>query len=628
MAEVAKPDYLSLVNKGGSGFNVSELVTSIVAAEIEPKRAIHKTKQEKTENAISGIALLNAQASSSKINFDTLASENFYSLTSSNSTGLSLKVTDETKISVGNRTISNVQTAQNMIFEFAGFTSLTETFSANLTLDFGEWTKADLSAAGNSYEAGKTYKITSDIIAPANNSDIAAIKTKSNYDGALATTIPAGTIVKFDDNAVNGTIGSSSLQNLDTYSFSALAGTTAIIDFSTETLTLNQIAARFDAVTGLSAKVIDTAGDGSAYSLVVSGTATGAKNGFRITGDERWLTPTAQEGHSKTNNFSQLSRNASFSLDGVIVSRTKNIISDVIDGVEVELKTDFSTSASISALRSESAVKNTVINVIGSMNAFKKELDALTYIDVEGDANGPLAMDPSVVSVKSRFKRLSVTPMTGFGSSSIYLSQLGIKTNSNGEYYLDEATFEKTYASNPEYFAALKDDNLSTNNLSIKANKSQFTKTDDGTYNITDPNGDGNYVIQKAGSTDAPISLLKVAYNGGSRFTTSKIPGLVIDSAVAAPSAFEIYFGSSFSKKVSNFMADISAISSSVSKAKETYTTTKVDIEERLQKLEVREKLITTQYTERFGNMEKSMSQFNSTKSLLENFVEAWKKQK
>ena len=37
-------------------------------------------------------------------------------------------------------------------------------------------------------------------------------------------------------------------------------------------------------------------------------------------------------------------------LDGVTVSRTKNIISDVIDGVEFELKSDFSTSASISAL--------------------------------------------------------------------------------------------------------------------------------------------------------------------------------------------------------------------------------------------------------------------------------------
>ena len=50
MVEVAKPDYLSLVNKSGSGFNASELVTSIVAAEIEPKKSIHTAKQTKNEN--------------------------------------------------------------------------------------------------------------------------------------------------------------------------------------------------------------------------------------------------------------------------------------------------------------------------------------------------------------------------------------------------------------------------------------------------------------------------------------------------------------------------------------------------------------------------------------------------
>ena len=38
-SEVAKPDYLSLVNKSGSGFNVSELVDAIVGSEIEPKRS-------------------------------------------------------------------------------------------------------------------------------------------------------------------------------------------------------------------------------------------------------------------------------------------------------------------------------------------------------------------------------------------------------------------------------------------------------------------------------------------------------------------------------------------------------------------------------------------------------------
>ena len=50
--EVAKPDYLSLVNKSGSGFNVSELVDAIVGSEIEPKRNLEKNKKEKTENAI------------------------------------------------------------------------------------------------------------------------------------------------------------------------------------------------------------------------------------------------------------------------------------------------------------------------------------------------------------------------------------------------------------------------------------------------------------------------------------------------------------------------------------------------------------------------------------------------
>ena len=75
-------------------------------------------------------------------------------------------------------------------------------------------------------------------------------------------------------------------------------------------------------------------------------------------------------------------------------------------------------------------------------------------------------------------------------------------------------------------------------------------------------------------------------------------------------------------------MSGVLDLNSSINRAKETYETIKQDISDRLSKLEIREKLITTQYTERFGEMEKSMTQFNSTKTLLENFVEAWKKQK
>ena len=111
--EVAKPDYLSLVNKSGSGFNVSELVDAIVGSEIEPKRNLQKSKQEKTENAISGIGFLTSQASSTQSSFNALKSDTFFEISSSNTAGITLTATDETKLQAGNRNISSVTTEKD-----------------------------------------------------------------------------------------------------------------------------------------------------------------------------------------------------------------------------------------------------------------------------------------------------------------------------------------------------------------------------------------------------------------------------------------------------------------------------------------------------------------------------------
>ena len=77
---------------------------------------------------------------------------------------------------------------------------------------------------------------------------------------------------------------------------------------------------------------------------------------------------------------------------------------------------------------------------------------------------------------------------------------------------------------------------------------------------------------------------------------------------------------------MNKLMTSILDLSSSLSKAEETYKQQTIDIEERLEKLKVREELISARYTQQFGAMEKAMTQFNSTKSLLDNFIEAWKK--
>ena len=82
MIEGARPDYLSLVNKSGSGFNVSELVTAIVAAEIEPTRNLQNNLKEKNEVAISELGFLYA-ATTAKSSSDNISLNKYFQMTSS-----------------------------------------------------------------------------------------------------------------------------------------------------------------------------------------------------------------------------------------------------------------------------------------------------------------------------------------------------------------------------------------------------------------------------------------------------------------------------------------------------------------------------------------------------------------
>tara|TARA_B100000925_G_C21657776_1_gene324284 strand:- start:184 stop:453 length:270 start_codon:yes stop_codon:yes gene_type:complete len=89
-----------------------------------------------------------------------------------------------------------------------------------------------------------------------------------------------------------------------------------------------------------------------------------------------------------------------------------------------------------------------------------------------------------------------------------------------------------------------------------------------------------------------------------------------------------VYVGQNFSEKVSEFMETILDANSSLNNAEAAYSSTSTDITQKLKDLEKREELITTRYTAQFGAMEQAMIQSNSTKSILENFMEAWKNDK
>jgi len=523
----------------------------MVAAEIEPKRSIQNTKLEKTENSISGIGYLNSQASITKDSFDEITGANFFDVTSSNSSSVSLVITDETQLSTSYKTISNIQIAKKMVFELGGFSSISgplEGSSVTIDIDFGTWTE--------------------------NNSDNFSFSEASDND-------------------------------------------TQQVSFTNKSLT--DVAALFNDIDGVSAEIVDTTGDGTNYSLVLSSENTGAENGFRLSetgGSKRWETTLIPSSTSEDNTFNQLATDATFSLDGVQVSRSGNKITDIMTGIELTLNADVSGDIAVSTSRANSQIRQTVENTIASLNEFKDEIDRLTYVDIKGESNGPLTLETSATMLKSNFKRLAIEPLEGFGTNSIYLSQLGIKTNGEGQYYLDEAIFEKTLSDNPEYFSALKDENLTTSTSSASVSTTVVTEIPPGKYTV-DYDG-SNW---KFGDTI-------LTSDGSGTFTSSTYPGLRIETIDASPGQFDVYVGKSFAKKISDLMSDTLADDSSLKSAETAYQNLTGDINERLEKLVLREELISTRYTEQFGAMESAMSQFNSTKTMLENFIEAWKKQK
>jgi flagellar capping protein FliD len=151
--------------------------------------------------------------------------------------------------------------------------------------------------------------------------------------------------------------------------------------------------------------------------------------------------------------------------------------------------------------------------------------------------------------------------------------------------------------------------------------KSQFTRIPSGTYQVRH---DGASSTWKFGDS----TLTRISYNGGSKFTSVTYPGLVIETTDASPAAFNVFVGKGFSQSFVELAESVLSSSSSIKLAETGYTTSNKSIAEKLENLATKEKLLTTRYTEQFGQMEQSMTQFNSTKTLLDNFIESWKKQK
>ena len=132
-------DYLSTLNKNGSGLNLTELASSIVAAEIAPKTNTAERQLEEAELAISAYGTLRGAYEELDTALSALNDAQVLSATSSDA-AISVEINDRTLVSETSTEIDVIDIAKRQVLEFTGFSSADETVGAGtLTVDLGVW---------------------------------------------------------------------------------------------------------------------------------------------------------------------------------------------------------------------------------------------------------------------------------------------------------------------------------------------------------------------------------------------------------------------------------------------------------------------------------------------------------
>ena len=121
MSQTISNDYINMINKKGSGYNIPVIVDAIVSAEIDPLRTQVTNKIEKSDATISGLASMKASAQASKTVIDTFDASLSFALTSSKTASLTITSKNDGELSSFSKSITGIMLAKPMTFTVSNY---------------------------------------------------------------------------------------------------------------------------------------------------------------------------------------------------------------------------------------------------------------------------------------------------------------------------------------------------------------------------------------------------------------------------------------------------------------------------------------------------------------------------
>jgi flagellar hook-associated protein 2 len=177
-------------------------------------------------------------------------------------------------------------------------------------------------------------------------------------------------------------------------------------------------------------------------------------------------------------------QDASLLIDGVGITRSTNQITDVIEGVTLDLKgQEDGAVVTLDIDRDYEGIKAKISDMVDKYNEVMNYINGQFAYDEDTGEAAPLFGDSALMSVKSNIRSVILSGVTGMDSSLDHLSLIGINIDRDGLLSINDSTLEGYLQTNYSDVVGLLVAQGSSTNSNISF-VSSGRKTEAGSYEV------------------------------------------------------------------------------------------------------------------------------------------------
>ncbi|MDP4027434.1 MAG: flagellar filament capping protein FliD [Gallionella sp.] len=209
---------------------------------------------------------------------------------------------------------------------------------------------------------------------------------------------------------------------------------------------------------GVTATIINDGDATNPYRLVLASDSLGASNSMKISvssadGDLSLSNLLAYDpGVDGGQNLAETvtASNANFRVNGLLISKESNSVSDVIHGVTLNLlkETEIDTPVKLTVARDTSSISTSVASLVKAYNDLAGILKTETSYDVTSQKGATLQGDSTIRSVQSQLRNLLGSAVSGTSGALNTISDVGVSFQKDGTLKLDQTKLDTAMKDN------------------------------------------------------------------------------------------------------------------------------------------------------------------------------------